>query len=244
MASREDGSSRQAVGPAGPELLPVAGQRAPARVRRLGMRDCAAVQAAMRHFTETRSADTSDEIWLVEHEPVFTLGQAGRPEHVLCPGDIPILHVDRGGQVTYHGPGQLVIYLLADLRRRKIGVRRLVSTLEQAVIDMLGGLKIVSGRRRGAPGVYVDGKKIAALGLRIRGGCCYHGLALNVDMDLRPFQRIDPCGYPGLEVTQLRDLGVAMSVLEAGRKLLPHLAAGLGYALHGSAASRWEPPAG
>lgn len=161
----------------------------------------------MQRFTDARTAATDDEIWLVEHDPVFTLGQAGRPEHVLAPGEIPVIHVDRGGQVTYHGPGQLVAYPLLDLRRLGLGVRQLVNRIEQAVIDTLTTWHIHAQRREGAPGVYVEDAKIAALGLRVRHGCTFHGLAFNIGMDLEPFQRINPCGYRGLAVTQTADLG-------------------------------------
>lgn len=163
----------------------------------------------MRAFTDERDSDTPDELWLLQHPPIFTLGQAGRPEHVLAAGDIPVLKVDRGGQVTYHGPGQLVAYLLLDLRRAGVGVKGLVNLLEQAVVELLDGYGISSNARPDAPGVYVEGAKIASLGLRIRRGCSFHGLALNIDMDLEPFSRIDPCGYPGLDVTSLAELGVA-----------------------------------
>lgn len=161
----------------------------------------------MQAFTDTRGPDTPDELWLVEHDPVFTLGQAGKPEHVLAAGDIPVLHVDRGGQVTYHGPGQIVAYPLLDLRRLKLGVRELVHRIEQALIDTLAEWNIAGVRRQGAPGVYVGDAKIAALGLRVRRGCTFHGLAFNVAMDLAPFHRINPCGYAGLQVTQMLDLG-------------------------------------
>lgn len=161
----------------------------------------------MQAFTDARGPDTPDELWLVEHDPVFTLGQAGKPEHVLAAGDIPVVHVDRGGQVTYHGPGQIVVYPLLDLRRLRIGVRELVRRIEQAVIDTLAEWNIEGRRRVGAPGVYVVDAKIAALGLRVRRGCCFHGLAFNVAMDLEPFRRINPCGYAGLQVTQMLDLG-------------------------------------
>jgi lipoyl(octanoyl) transferase len=180
---------------------------APLIVRRLvGLQDYRATWEAMRAFTDTRDADTPDAIWLLEHPPVFTLGQAGRLEHLRDPGAIAVVQTDRGGQVTYHGPGQLIAYLLFDLRRAGVGVRRLVHLLEQAVIELLAATGIVAGARADAPGVYVAGAKIAALGLRVRHGCSYHGVALNVAMDLEPFQRIDPCGYPGLAVTQLADL--------------------------------------
>ena len=164
----------------------------------------------MQDFTTARDASTPDELWILEHDPVFTLGQAGRPEHLLNPGTIPVIHCDRGGQVTYHGPGQLVVYVLFDLRRARLGVRELVQRLEQAVIAMLATQGIAGSTRAGAPGVYVAEAKIAALGLRVRRGCSYHGLALNVAMDLAPFACINPCGYPGLQVTQLADLGCAL----------------------------------
>lgn len=178
----------------------------------------------MRGVTDARTATSPDELWLLEHPRVFTLGQAGRTEHVLDAGDIPVVNSDRGGQVTYHGPGQLIAYLLMDLRRKGLGVRQLVDGLEQSVIDILSGEGVVGARRAGAPGVYVQGRKICALGLRIRNGCCYHGLALNVNMDLEPFQRIDPCGYRDLEVTQLRNHAIAWDVREAGRRLTTALA--------------------
>jgi len=178
-------------------------------VRHLGRRDYQPTLEAMQRFTAGRDGNTRDELWIVEHPPVFTLGQAGRPEHVLNPGDIPVVQVDRGGQVTYHGPGQVVIYLLLDLKRRKLGVRELVTRMEQAVIDLLGEEGIEAQARPDAPGVYVGDAKIAALGLRVRRGCSYHGLAFNVAMDLEPFTRINPCGYAGLAATQLADLGVA-----------------------------------
>lgn len=173
----------------------------------------------MRAFTDTREADTPDELWLLEHPPVFTLGQAGRPEHLLAPGAIPVIQTDRGGQVTYHGPGQLVAYLLLDLRRAGIGVKRLVERLEQAIIDLLAEHGVQAERRANAPGVYVAGAKIASLGLRVRNGCCYHGLALNVDMDLEPFGRINPCGYAGLTVTRLVDHVPGITLDETRRAL-------------------------
>ena len=162
----------------------------------------------MRTFTASRSAATPDELWLIEHPPVYTLGQAGRPEHCLRANGIPLVRIDRGGQITYHGPGQVVAYALLDLRRRGAHRPRLVCLLEQAVIDLLADEGVIAARRPGAPGVYVDGAKVAALGLRVKNGCSYHGVALNVDMDLAPFRDINPCGYEGLEVTQLRDLGI------------------------------------
>jgi len=179
----------------------------PLKVRRLGRQPYEATWEAMSQFTNNRGPDTPDELWLLEHDPVFTLGQAGKEEHVLAPGDIPVIHVDRGGQVTYHGPGQIVAYPMIDLRRVGVGVRELVHKIEQAIIDTLGHWNIVADRLEGAPGVYVAGAKVAALGLRVRRGCSFHGLAFNVNMDLEPYHRINPCGYKGLEVTQVLDLG-------------------------------------
>ncbi len=178
----------------------------PLQVRRLGLQSYQPIWHAMQAFTDRRDEHTEDELWLLQHQPVFTLGQAGKPEHVLAPGDIPVIHVDRGGQVTYHGPGQIVAYPLLNLRRLHIGVRELVRRIEQAVIDTLAHWNIEAARVDGAPGVYVDGAKIAALGLRVRHGCTFHGLAFNVDMDLEPFSRINPCGYKGLACTTVADL--------------------------------------
>jgi len=190
-------------------------------VRHLGLAPYEQTWAAMRTFTSTRAPETADEIWLLEHPPVYTYGVAGRAEH-LPPQDcgIPIVKVDRGGQVTFHGPGQLIVYTLIDLRRRNLGVRDLVKLLEQAVLDLLEESGIHAERRDGAPGVYVDSAKIAALGLRIRGGCSYHGLSLNVDVDLEPFNAIDPCGYPDMTVTRTRDLGLTDSVDGLGERLV------------------------
>ena len=179
---------------------------------------------AMQDFTAARDESTPDELWLLEHPPVFTLGQAGKREHLLQATDIPVVAIDRGGQITYHGPGQIVIYVLVDLKRRGYGVKELVSRMEQAVIDLLAQSGVAAERSPGAPGVYVNGAKIAALGLRIKQGRSYHGLALNVDMDLAPFALINPCGYPGMAVTQTRDLGVAGNAEELGKKLLALLA--------------------
>jgi lipoyl(octanoyl) transferase len=183
-------------------------------VKRLGRVDYVPTLEAMRHFTAQRDESTADELWLLEHPPVYTLGQGARSREVA--NAIPVVKTDRGGEITYHGPGQLVVYTLVDLARRGIQVKRFVALLEQAVIDLLEGR---GTRRRGAPGVYIDGAKIAALGLRVRHGRAYHGLALNVDMDLGPFSAIDPCGYPGLAVTQLKDVGVPETVDSAGSKL-------------------------
>lgn len=193
------------------------------RVQRLGRRDYTATWQAMRAFTEQRTADTADEIWLLEHPPVFTLGLNGKPEHLLAPGDIPLVKTDRGGQVTYHGPGQLIAYLLLDLKRRGLGVKEMVSRMEQAVIDLLAAEGIEGQRRVGAPGIYVEGKKIAALGLRVRRGCSYHGLSLNVDMDLAPFSRINPCGFEGLQTTQLRELRQGIDKAQVADELLRQL---------------------
>lgn len=208
-------SPRQA--PASPLAGAPEGEEGRLRVRRWpGLQDYRSTWEAMRAFNEARTAQTADELWLLEHEPVFTLGQAGRPEHILDAGRIPVVHSDRGGQVTYHGPGQLVAYLLLDLRRRGIGVKGLVTLLERSVIGLLAQHGIEADTRPEAPGVYVRGAKIASLGLRVRGGCCYHGLALNVAMDLRPFERINPCGYAGLRITQLSDL-IPGATLEAAQ---------------------------
>lgn len=175
------------------------------QVKYLGLQDYTAIWRSMREFTDQRSSDTQDEIWLVEHHPVYTQGQAGKTEHVLNPGSIPVIQTDRGGQVTYHGPGQLVIYPLLNIRRLHCNVRDLVTALENAVIELLKTCSINATARADAPGVYVEGKKLASLGLRIRKGYSYHGVSINVNMDLEPFSRINPCGYQGLEMTQLRD---------------------------------------
>lgn len=193
-------------------------------LRRLGRVDYEPTWRAMQAFTAQRDAHTPDELWVLEHPPVYTLGIAGKAEHLpRTDNGIPVVRIDRGGQITYHGPGQVVIYLLLDMRRRGLSVRPLVRRMEQAVIDLLAESAVAAQGRLDAPGVYVNGAKIAALGLRIRNGCCYHGLALNVDMDLSPFHAINPCGYPGLEVTQMRDLGIAASPELAGARLIQHL---------------------
>ncbi|XTZ40573.1 lipoyl(octanoyl) transferase LipB [Salmonella enterica] len=175
-------------------------------IRNLGLQPYDPVSRAMHEFTDTRDDNTLDEIWLVEHHPVFTQGQAGKAEHLLAPGDIPVIQSDRGGQVTYHGPGQQVMYVLLNLKRRKVGVRELVTLLENTVINTLAEFGIKAQARADAPGVYVEGKKICSLGLRIRRGCSFHGLALNIAMDLAPFSRINPCGYAGMEMTQVSQL--------------------------------------
>jgi lipoyl(octanoyl) transferase len=192
-------------------------------VRHLGRVDYEPTWRAMQAFTAGRAPDTPDELWLLEHPPVYTQGQAGKPEHLIATTDIPVVPIDRGGQITYHGPGQVVVYVLVDLRRRGYGIRELVTRMEQAVIDLLATRGVMAERRAGAPGVYVDGAKIAALGLRVKHGCTYHGLALNVDMDLRPFAAINPCGYPGLAVTDCRTLGVALTTADAGQALVEAL---------------------
>jgi lipoyl(octanoyl) transferase len=189
---------------------------------------------AMQQLTDTRGADTPDEIWLLEHEPVFTLGMNADPSHVLAAGDIPVIQIDRGGQVTYHGPGQLVIYPLIDVRRSGLGVRSLVTALERAVIDYAAGFGISAECRADAPGVYVEGRKLASVGLRIRRGGSYHGLALNVDMDLAPFARINPCGYAGLQMTQLAALGGPRRIEQVGQEIAPLL---LGYLARSSKAA-------
>jgi lipoyl(octanoyl) transferase len=195
------------------------------RIRRLGLRDYQETWQAMRAFTEARSAETPDEIWLTEHPPIFTLGVRGDPEHILHRGGIAVLRVDRGGQATYHGPGQLVCYPLLDLQRLRLGVRRLVDCMEQAVVALLAARSIAAECRSDAPGVYVEGRKIASLGLRVRRGKCYHGLSLNVAMDLTPFRWIYPCGDANLEVTQIADVGVAVDLATAGEALVRELAA-------------------
>ncbi|AYH41899.1 lipoyl(octanoyl) transferase LipB [Azoarcus sp. DN11] len=192
-------------------------------VRRLGLVEYEPTWAAMREFTGARSAETPDELWLLEHPPVFTLGQAGKPEHLLRETGIPLVKIDRGGQITYHGPGQIVVYLLIDLHRRHIKVREMVNLMEQALIDCLADYGLAAERKDGAPGVYIAGAKIAALGLRVRNGCTYHGLALNVDADLTPFTAINPCGYEGLETIRMKDFGVTDGVAAVGERLLAHL---------------------
>ena len=178
-------------------------------IRHLGLTEQQPIYDAMRAFTRARTSDTPDEIWVTQHLSVYTVGQAGREQHFpRVQTSIPVVRIDRGGQITFHGPGQGIVYVLVDISRRAITVRRMVELLEQSVIDLLGGYNIDSSRKSGAPGVYVGNSKIAALGLRVRHGCTYHGVALNIDMDLSPFDAIDPCGYPGQRVTQLRDLGV------------------------------------
>jgi lipoyl(octanoyl) transferase len=190
-----------------------------ARVRHLGQVEYGPTWQAMQAFTAQRLADTPDEIWLLEHPPVYTQGQAGKPEHLIAATDIPVIPIDRGGQITYHGPGQVVAYVLVDLRRRGYGIRELVTRMEQAVIDLLAEQGVTAERLAGAPGVYAAGAKVAALGLRVKHGCTYHGLAFNVDMDLSPFAAINPCGYAGMAVTDCRALGLALTVADAEQAL-------------------------
>ena len=192
----------------------------PVVVRYLGVCDYTATFQRMQAFNQTRQPDTADEIWLLQHHPVFTLGLNGKPEHVLDAGPIPLIQTDRGGQVTYHGPGQFIVYILLDVRRNALGIRDIVTRLEQSVIAFLASRNIVAVARKEAPGVYVQGKKIAALGLRVKNGSCYHGLSLNVDMDLSPFLRINPCGYAGLEMTSLKKLGMQVSVAQVASEIL------------------------
>jgi lipoyl(octanoyl) transferase len=197
--------------------------------RELGVADYEPTLQSMKEFTDSRDQETADELWLLQHPRVFTQGQAGKAEHVLAPGEIPVIQVDRGGQVTYHGPGQWVVYLLVDLKRRRLGVRDLVDLIERSLVQLLESYGIEAAPRRDAPGVYVDGEKIASLGLRVRRGCSYHGLALNVDMDLEPFQRINPCGYQGLQVTSMARLlpDATLDMDAIGAQLLDILAARL-----------------
>ncbi|MCR9600778.1 lipoyl(octanoyl) transferase LipB [Vibrio alginolyticus] len=198
-------------------------------VKRLGRQDYEPVWKAMHEFTDQRTEETRDEVWLVEHNPVFTQGQAGKAEHLINTGDIPVVQSDRGGQVTYHGPGQLVAYFLINLRRKKLGVRDLVTTIENLVINTLKAYNIDSAARHDAPGVYVAGKKICSLGLRIRKGCSFHGLALNVNMDLTPFLRINPCGYEGMEMVQVSQFGGPDNVEAVEKQLIEELVTLLDY---------------
>ena len=195
----------------------------PCILRDLGLVTYEPTWRAMQRFTDERGPETPDEIWLLEHPPVFTLGMSASRDHVLAPGDIPVVQTDRGGQVTYHGPGQLVIYPLVDLRRAGLGVRDIVTALERSIIEYAAELGIRAECRKGAPGVYVDGRKLASVGIRVRRGASYHGIALNVSVDLEPFGRINPCGYAGLEMTRLVDLSTVDSVSVAAAALKPHV---------------------
>ncbi len=207
--------------------------------RDLGLRDYEPVWHAMQSYTDNRTPESSDEFWLVQHPPVFTQGMNGKPEHLLLPGDIPVIAIDRGGQVTYHGPGQITLYMLIDVKRGKFGVRDLVTAMEVSVIDTLKQFNVTAQARADAPGVYVNDKtaKVASLGLRVRRGGSYHGLALNVDMDLEPFQRINPCGYAGMKVTQTRDLGINADLDTIAACLRGNLALRLGYTIADKAIS-------
>jgi lipoyl(octanoyl) transferase len=216
-----DSTTAACVADEPPRLAPRAAP--PHILRNLGLVEYEPTWRAMQRFTDERGPDTADEIWLLEHPPVFTLGMNASRDHVLTPGSIPVVQIDRGGQVTYHGPGQLVVYPLVDLRRAALGVRDIVTALERSVIDYAAELGIVAECRRGAPGVYVDGRKLASVGIRVRRGATYHGIALNVSVDLEPFRRINPCGYAGLEMTRLADLSDVGSVIAAAEALEPHL---------------------
>lgn len=212
-------------------MAAVLAHRAPALVvQRLGRVAYLTTLEAMRRFTRLRDAQTPDELWLLEHPPIYTLGHAADPAHGPKAGSLPVIRVERGGQVTYHGPGQVVLYTLVDLGRRAIKVREFVCLMEQAVIDLLAAYGVAGLRRPGAPGVYVGDAKVAALGIRVARGCAFHGLALNVDMDLSPFEAIDPCGYPGLRVTQTRDLGIPLAPDQAGERLAAILADAIAHA--------------
>ena len=198
-------------------------------IRYSGLCDYPDSYRRMVEFTQNRDQATRDEFWFLQHPPVYTLGLAGKAEHLLDTGKIPVIRTDRGGQVTYHGPGQLMVYLLIDLKRKHISIRTLVDSIEQTIIDMLAGLGLQGHRRPGAPGVYIDGNKLAALGIRVRNGCSYHGFCLNVDLDVSPYQGINPCGYAGLEATRLKDYGITMDVWQTAGKLLPYLLKNLAY---------------
>lgn len=197
-------------------------------IRHLGLSEYLPIYEAMRRFTDARDAETPDELWVLEHPSVYTVGLAGRKEHFPRGSGIPLERIDRGGQISYHGPGQAIVYALVDLARRGLTVRAMVTLIEQAVIDTLARHDVCAARKSGAPGVYVDGAKIAALGLRVRRGCCYHGVALNVSMDLAPFSAIDPCGIPGLEVTQTSAHGIAAETRELGDEIASRLAVLIG----------------
>lgn len=188
-------------------------------IKQLGLQDYQSVWEAMQDFTQNRNEATADQLWIVEHPPVFTLGRNGKPEHILQDSDIPVIKVDRGGQITYHGPGQIVIYFLLDLHRRKLGIRRLVTLIEDCIVELLEQYNVIANSDPKAPGVYVEGKKVAALGLRVSKGRTTHGLSLNVDMDLKPFSYINPCGYAGLEVTQTKNLGIKVDMDVVATKL-------------------------
>jgi len=212
-----------------PSRIQHAGHERAVEIRSLGRREFEPLWRSMQAFTDSRGDQTPDEIWFTEHPPVFTLGLNASREHVLAPGDIPVIQIDRGGQVTYHGPGQLMVYPLVDLKRAGLGVRDLVTALEQSIVDLAAQYNIVAASRADAPGVYVQGKKIGSVGLRVRRNSSYHGMALNVDMDLEPFTRINPCGFEDLEVTDLAELGVTKDLSEVARDLEPQLLRHLGF---------------
>lgn len=214
----------------------------PLRVRHLGLQPYEPMLQAMQAFTDSRNSDTMDEIWLLQHEPVFTQGQAGKAEHVLQQTQVPIVQTDRGGQVTYHGPGQLVAYLLLDIRRLGMGVRQLVTVMEEALVSTLAEYEVSAYAKADAPGVYVNDAKIASLGLRVRKGCSFHGLALNVDMDLGPFLSINPCGYPGLDMVQLKDVVTTVEIDEVGQRLLHNLLQLLGHDEVETSQQNWQAP--
>jgi lipoyl(octanoyl) transferase len=199
-------------------------------IRDLGRQDYVPLWHAMQRFTDARTESTRDEIWFTEHPPVFTMGLNASKEHLLAPGDIPVVQIDRGGQVTFHGPGQLMVYPLLDLRRAAMGVRTLVTALEKSVVDLVAEFEVEAASRADAPGVYVAGEKLASVGLRIRRGCSFHGMALNVDIDLEPFSRINPCGYRELEMTDMKRLGISADLGEVWPRLLPHFLNHLGWA--------------
>lgn len=205
-------------------------------IRRLGLTDYESTWRAMQAFTAARTAETADELWLTEHPPIYTLGLNRKDVRMPLRSDIPLVQVDRGGKITYHGPGQVVVYLLIDLRRNGLNVRQLVSAMENAIVNLLASNDVAAVARADAPGVYVSGDKIASLGIRLKDMRCYHGLALNVKMDLSPFDAIDPCGYQGMRVTQLYDLGIEMDTLQAGEQLLTNIAELLGYTSDNAAA--------
>ncbi|MHB1236476.1 MAG: lipoyl(octanoyl) transferase LipB [Gallionella sp.] len=225
MKSKDSGLRTEDSKPLTPHSVP--SPHPSVLVRSLGMVEYQPIWDAMKKFTAERNSDTRDELWLVQHPPVYTQGLAGKPEHLLHGTTLPVVKIDRGGQITYHGPGQIVAYLLLDLRRWKINVRELVRLMEQAVIDLLAEHGVVAQGREDAPGVYVDGAKIAALGLKIKNGCCYHGLSFNADMDMAPFANINPCGYAGLRVTQACALGITTSINELQAELAQNLVHGL-----------------
>ena len=226
MSAQPQAAASQATLPQA-ALTAAEAARLPLRVKWLGRVPYEPTWRAMQQFTDTRGEHTDDELWLLEHQPVFTLGMNADRAHVLAAGDIPVVQIDRGGQVTYHGPGQLVVYPLIDMRRARLGVRELVTALERSVIELAGRYSISAECHARAPGVYVDGRKLASVGLRIRRGGSYHGLALNVDMDLEPFQRINPCGYAGLEMTQLAALGGPKDLAQVASEFAPLLLARL-----------------